>query len=394
MKTVAIFKMKHRFIKLFFLMLLGTLGTNNISLYAQSNCVCASCGVKCGSTHSSSCAYYSAAKTSTKSSSNYKADMNTMIVGTIFESLFSSLLSSNSAANQKAIEAQKQAAALAAQKAAEEQRIQEALAQAKYLKMMESYKLLEGSQSLGFKNLNSTSLEFKTLDGETEKMAANARNQFDNLSSIKTSDSTTIKSGTPFFGDTMPIIDIQNLVNPENDPMVVDLRKADTYVKEEIKKDSLQIVGLLRDKDANGEPIIQKLGCEKLTNQLNIYENQRAQMQKVLTLSASELSIWEEANRNALNNAAKDGIEYFTGILLERFTKRGEAADRLQNIYNKNADKMAKAGVNLKEVQAKIDRLKLLSTRGQLSELATNMNDWSTFMKDGMSSLVDRKSVV
>jgi hypothetical protein len=318
--------------------------------------------------------------------------MNTMIVGVVFESLLSSLFSSNTANNQNELEAQKQAAALAAQKAAEQQRIQEAIAQAKYNKMMESYKLLEGSQSLGFKSLNSTNLQFKTLDGETEKMAANARNQFDNLSSIKTSDSTTIKSGTPFFGDTMPIIDIQNLVNPENDPMVVDLRKADAYVKEEIKKDSLQIVGLLRDKDANGEPILQKPDCVKLTNQLKVYENQRAQMQKVLTLNYSELNVWEEANRNALNNAAKDGIEYFTGMLLERFAKRGQAADRLQNIYNKNADKMAKAGVNLKEVQAKIDRLKLLSTRGQLSELAANMNDWSTFMKDGMSGLVNNLS--
>lgn len=392
MKTLIKIKVKHSFKKLLFLVLLGTLGTNNISLYAQSNCSCASCGVKCGSTHTSSCAYYSVAKSSVKSSSNYKADMNTMIVGTIFESLFTSLLSSNTAANQKAIEAQKQAAALAAQKAAEEKRIQEALAQAKYHKMMESYKLLEGSQSLGFKNLNSTSLEFKTLDGETEKMAANARNQFDNLSNIKTSDSTTIKSGTPFFGDTMPIIDIQNLVNLENDPMVVDLRKADQFVKEQIKKDSLQIVTLLRNKEFNGGPIIQKPDCVKLANQLKMYENQRAQMQKVLNLSGSELNVWEEANQNALNNAVKDGVEYFTGMLFERFKKRGEAADRLQNIYNKNADKMAQAGVNLKEVQAKIDRLKLLSTRGQLSDLVNNMNDWTTFMKDGMSALLNNLS--
>jgi len=97
---------------------------------------------------------------------------------------------------------------------------------------------------------------------------------------------------------------------------------------------------------------------------------------------------WEATNRNALMNAAKDGIEYFTGNMLESLANRGKAAERLQRIYTGNAGKMAAEGVDILALEAKIRRLQLLASAGKTAEITSSINDWQTFVKDGMSALL------
>jgi hypothetical protein len=332
------------------------------------------------------------------SSSVSSANLNNMVIGAIFKSILTSKSSANSGNNQKELEAKQrkaelaaqQAAELAAQQAAEQQRINEEIAQSEYDKMMQSYKLLDGSQDLKTKTLNSTNLDFKTLDGDAETLATNARKQFEVTGTSPVSVSSLTGNATPFFGDTMPLENLQTLLNPENNPNVVDLRDAKKYVNEKSVKDSPGIVLLLRqyEPEGNGEAIIKKPDCIKLVKQLKGFTDQRQQFQKTIDLSQNELDIWETANHNALINAAKDGLEYFTGELLEGLTNRGKAADRLQQIYNKNVKQMAGEGINIAEVQAKIDQLRTISSAGQIAELTANINDWETFIKNGMSSLI------
>lgn len=115
---------------------------------------------------------------------------------------------------------------------------------------------------------------------------------------------------------------------------------------------------------------------------------QRNQFQKTLQSAQEQVTTWETANRNALLNAAKDGLEYFSGQILESLSKRGEAAARLQRIYDQKAGQMAKDGLDLVVIQAKIQRLRKLSSAGQITDFISSMSDWQTFMKDGISSLV------
>jgi hypothetical protein len=152
------------------------------------------------------------------------------------------------------------------------------------------------------------------------------------------------------------------------------------------------MVTLLRkyESEGNGEPIIPKPDCIKLRDQLKGYLNQREQFKKTIELSQSELKTWETANNNAMMNAAKDGLEYFTGELLQGLTNRGKAADRLQQIYNSKSRQMVQDGINVAEIQAKINRLRAISSTGQLADLTSNINDWGTFAKDGMSSIIKR----
>lgn len=313
-------------------------------------------------------------------------DINAMVVGTIFQGLLTSMFAPPASSNnaQEALAAQQKAAALAAQQAAELQRAQEAAFQAEHNKMMQSFKQLDGSQGVAFKNLSDASLAFKTLDDDPESLAADARKPFDTAAEPR--------PPTPFFGDTMPLKDIQFLVNPENDPRVVDLRNATTYVAKNLKNegDGSAPATKPRDGKANGKPITKAPDCAKLNRKLQGFITQRDKFSNTINLAQEQLTTWETANRNALLNAAKDGIEYFTGQLLEGVANRGKAADRLQRIYEKNAAQMAQEGVDIAAIQAKIQRLKMLSSAGKISELTSNIMDWQTFIKDGMSGLMSQ----
>jgi len=66
-----------------------------------------------------------------------------------------------------------EAIALAAQQAAY-QKANEAAAQAEHERMMKSYKQLDGGRNSGFKTLSDSDLDFKTLEGDMEAMAAGA----------------------------------------------------------------------------------------------------------------------------------------------------------------------------------------------------------------------------
>jgi hypothetical protein len=315
-------------------------------------------------------------------SGNVKA----MFVGALFEGMLTSLFETDTQSaksQEEALAAQQKAAALAAQQAAAFQRAQEAAFQAQHNKMMQSFKQLDGSQGVAFKNLSDASLAFKTLDDDAETLAANARKPFDTAAEPK--------QPTPFFGDTMPLKDIQLLVNPENDPRVVDLRNATAYVAKNLKNEGAPPApGTTKPRDgrADGKPITKAPDCAKLNQKLQGFLTQRDKFSNTINLAQEQLSTWQEANRNALLQAAKDGIEYFTGQLLERMDKRGEAAERLQRIYEKKAAQMAQDGLDVAVIQAKIERLKVFSSAGKIAELTGNINDWQTFIKDGMSALM------
>ena len=394
----------------FALLLLGLLAGAS-QLFAQavpsaSRPVCAYCGTSLpNGVHSPSCPYYAGAKTPAASSKSaphaHGPSMKAMVAGALFESLLGSVFADSSASEQQSLAAQQKAAALAAEQAArdsaqaaEAQRVQEAIAQAEYEKMMQSYKRLDGSQGTAFKQLSGSNLALKTLDGDAEMLAANARKPFDTASLMPPPAPADAGGATPFFGDTMPLEDIQLLVNPENDPRVVDLREAAAFVAANLKKDQEPLATGAKPsaKKGNGGPIIPPLDCAKLSAKLTAFVHQRAQFAKTVNMAQEQLATWENANQNALLNAAKDGMEFFTGQLLDGLAKRGEAAARLERITRKNAARMAQEGVDVAQLEAKIKRLRLLSTAGQVAELTNSIRDWQGFIKDGLSSLMAQLS--
>jgi len=317
--------------------------------------------------------------------------MKAMIATTVVESLLTAIFAPPVAPAQDAFAEQQKAAALAAQYLAQK-KAKEVKDQVAYERMMQSYKQLEEAGDLSFKTLSISDLTFKTLDGELEDIAAGARKPFDTPAEFKLPPPAATTDATPFFGGTMPLEDIQLLVNPENDSRVVDLRNAKTLVVDSLKNDSEKLAAAASQfvRDNDGQPTAKTPDCQNLAQRLNGYIDQRNKFHKTIIFAQEQLTTWEDANRNALVNAAKDGVEYFAGLYLDILKNRGLAADRLRRIYEKNASEMAQDGLDITEIEAKIARLKAMSAVGPFPDVANRANDWQTFIKDGMSGLLSQ----
>lgn len=315
------------------------------------------------------------------------AGMKAMIATTVVESLLTAIFSSPQNSQKDALAEQQKAAVLAAQYLAQK-KAREAQEQAAYEKMMQSYKQLEDAAEVQFKTLSDTSLDFKTLDGDMEALAAGARQPFDTASDFTLPPSESGGNPTPFFGDTMPTEDLQLLVNPENDPRVVDLRKAKTLIVDSLKTEAEQRAATAQPMDK--KPAMTAAECRSLSHKLSGYLDQRNKFHKTVLLAQEQLATWEDANRNALVNAAKAGVEYFAGLYLDVLKNRALAADRLLGIYERRAAEMARDGLDVKEIESKIRRLHTMSRIGNFSDVVSSANDWQTFIKDGMSGLINQ----
>lgn len=155
---------------------------------SAQNAVCVYCGIPLsaatrGSDHKPSCRYYSPPRSTTTNSSSSSSTSNkssskstveptsirpTNISGTVIETLIPFLLSSpdprHSEADEKAKTLEKER--LEAENA-EKKRIQDEIDQEKHDKLMESYKSLPGSSSVGFKSLpTSPGKDTRTTDTE------------------------------------------------------------------------------------------------------------------------------------------------------------------------------------------------------------------------------------
>jgi hypothetical protein len=108
----------------------------------------------------------------------------------------------------------------------------------------------------------------------------------------------------------VPLEDIRLLVDPENDPRVVDLRNTVTCVARSLKnKGSNPVAGAKpHNRKDNGKPITKAPDCGKLEQKLKGYITQRSKFQKAMNFAQEQLNTREDANRNAVLNAAN---EYF-----------------------------------------------------------------------------------
>ncbi len=356
------------------------------SVPEASKPVCAFCGALLpNGSHSTSCPYSAPGPKTGGPKHKHRygsGDTDAMVAGTLFETLLTAMFADNAAGEKEALAA-KQKAAEIARRQEELKRAKEAEDQAAFEKMMQSYKLLEDAPAVGYKTLSASDLEFKTLDGEMERLAAEARRPFDSDPGIEGA-----SGGTPFFGDRMPIEQIRLLVYPENDPDAVDLGNARNHVVENLKKDERMIKAAATPARPAAQERPTEAACATLSKKLDGFLAQRGKFQKTIDLAQEQLTTWQNANRNALLNAAKDGVEYFSGQLLEDLTRRGKAAERLQQIYERNAGQMAQDGLDTAAIAAKIKRLKELSSAGRISELTGNVKDWQSFIQNGVSALM------
>ena len=109
-------------------------------------------------------------------------------------------------------------------------------------------------------------------------------------------------------------------------------------------------------------------------------------------MAQQQVDEWQQANRQALLNQAKDGMEYFIGNYMEMLSNRGKAADRLLMAYGRNKQTMIRKGIDVAEIEARILRLKATGYVGDAAWMSGNVDAWQAFLKDGVSALVSQLS--
>lgn len=352
-----------------------------------SQAVCAYCGTRLpDGIHSSNCPYSASPADaggggagSVLSPKPKQPDMNSVIQGMFIMGVLDAVLNPPARHHENSdavLSAERQAEALRAQQATRAKAADSA-----------SFRLLQ-AQAAGYKGGSTGALGLKGVDDDLTAMAASAREPFDTAGEATgTSDDGQAEPSipTPFFGDTMSEADLRTLVEPENDPRVVDLREAQTYVVSSLKMEQ-------DEKQAPPETLAKPertaSECVALQKKLEGFLTQREKFAKTVDLASTEMESWQARNREALLNAAKAGVEQYLGNLLGYLSRRGAAADRLLGIYAKNATTMARDGVDVAALSEKMHALKRVSAAGQLATLTSQGQDWAGFMKDGLSALI------
>lgn len=347
----------------------------------------------------SNCPAHGTKASTPKSATVYSSQsVSDMVAGAIVGNLLSNLFAP---ADNRQQEAEEKARQLELQRIAWEQaekkRIQDAIDLANYNKLMRLYQPLPGAEN---SDLTPLPLDFNDLNGEAEQLSGNAGSQFDALKK-ETDFKSNIKAGTDFFGDENTVAPyIEKLTNPENDTVFADINKAVVELDKN-KKTDIQRVLSLKDFEpkGNGEPIKEnttKPPCDRteLIRKYNAHLSVRDKFFTNVSQTQTLLKEWEEKNNEIMMNAAKDGIKAFAGNYLDKyiakFEKRAEVASRLKGMLTKNKADMIKNGVDISAISAKIDKLQLFATCIELKELGSNINNWTAFVKSGMSDMIIR----
>jgi flagellar biosynthesis/type III secretory pathway protein FliH len=260
------------------------------------------------------------------SSSSVSASPGAMLTTGIMQMLLTKMLSPDPKQAQAEAAAKQAELDRIAAEAEIQRQIEAALEKERYDNMMKLYKPAPGSQSLEMKTLDSGApLDFKNLNGEAEQMSEDARRQFE--SSGNNNSIPEIKDGNDFFGIPVSSPDFQTLINPENDPNIVDLENADNYIKENIaKEESAKAESVKKDEAAQEKKELPEGYCANLQAKLSGFTETRAKFQKTINLTQTELSKWKAQNNDALWNAAKSGVSLVTDIFLKHLDLRKNSA--------------------------------------------------------------------
>lgn len=382
--------MKHntdwRLYKCFFsiiVILLFTVGTVAQQVPAASEAMCIGCNRsmsyinKYG--HGANCPYgpKKAASSGSGVVLSPSNNLNMMIAGTVMQSLLSSLFSGPSPQQQQQkLLQQQQQQQLLLQQQIQQQKIKDSIDNALYLKLKGSYKNVEGSQKLGFKNLN----------GDMETMSAAAREPFDAKLVIGGGDNNS--TATNFFGTKMPVADIQTLVYPEKDPVIVDVEKTNQYLKEKKREDSIKKADLEKQQVAK-----KSVECETLQKRYDSYVSQREKFQKTINLTDNELSEWKKKNTEALKNAAWSGLDVVLNTKVfgdvggfKKIEKRGEEAENIKQRLLPYMDQLRLKGVDvdnyLKTLNARIFNKNLIKSGEKFKDAA----EYDAFVRDGLQA--------
>lgn len=353
---------------------------------SSQNPVCAYCNRTpsqlASSGHASNCPYY--VKPAVKSSSiSSSSSMEMMVTTTILQSLFSSMMQSDQKKKkeeeQKKLLLQQQAQILMQQKQAEQKRLKDSVDKATYDKLMQSYKLQQGAEKLGFKK----------LDGDLETLSKEARDQFDGTSIGNTN--INASGGTPFFGTKMDSVQIKTLIYPDEDSIIKDINEADIFIKQNKISDSAKVASLKIDSTAKKTNVLGEkksvVECENLKLRLNNYLIQRDKFHKVIQTTQQELNEWKKKNNDAMWNAVQTGFDLAFSKFLDKIALRSAQAENVKDRLLKYQDVLRTKGVDV-DIYLEVLNTRIFTAANLAKDVSTfkDATDYDAFFRDALQT--------
>lgn len=255
-------------------------------------------------------------------------NISTEVAGALMQGLINNIFSTDTKAEQAKLEAEKLEQAKIAAAIAQQKKIDDAIAQQKHDELMQKIKPL---------STDNVDMDFKTLDGEAENLRKTANDQFE--PTPKDAELKTVSTATNFFGTNLSDPEINTLINSENDPMIVDLKNAETYIVGNLKTETTTEA---KKDEPEKKPETLSPECLKIKTKLDGFIKNRENFQKTINLTQTELSAWEEQNNKAFWNAVTDGIGSTSGLFIDYIKETRSSAGMLKKNIEIIQDKLIK----------------------------------------------------
>jgi hypothetical protein len=270
--------------------------------------------------HAPTCPYNPKSKTSpgVKSMPSTNDQIKVMVTGMIMQTLITNLFSPpvTTQKTQAQIQAEQQAQFDAMMEQTRQQKIRDSIALAKHNKLISEFKVMD----------KHADLDFKSIDGEMEILRADASSQFDKLGNLDFSKS--VNANEIDYYNNIPDSVINTVFEPDNDPMIVDLREAklglvDTNLLKNAKNEALK----KEDPKLKNDKKFDEEQCKSLEMKIARDIENRNKYEKTIDLTLSELDKWKEQNTGAMIDAYLEGLNFITDKFIKWSDKKREPAE-------------------------------------------------------------------
>ncbi|HUR67088.1 MAG TPA: hypothetical protein VMZ03_12130 [Chitinophagaceae bacterium] len=260
-----------------------------------------------------------------------------------------------------------------------QRQIKEAIALELHNRLMALYKKLPDYQQVTAKTLpgGNNNLGPKTFDGDKGDYMYKGVN-------------VNGPATNSFTDPNLSPQDIQTLIDPDSDPIIVDLRNAHELIVKNLKTDSERISLLpLPAPNANGEPIFQKQDCNELKNKLGGYLKNQADLKKTIDLTREQLNEWKEKNNKALWNAAEGGATFLFGKFFEHLAESRKNANNIKEWLVHFEKPMKAKGIDVDSYINLLDTKIINYTLTNWTNSFSRSMDWAIAVRDGSQSLAE-----
>ena len=170
--------------------------------------------------------------------------------------------------------------------------------------------------------------DVKTLDGDAETMRREAGELFDQ--STGSNRKIELSAGTDFFGTALSKPEISTLMEPDTDPVIVDVREAHTFVVQSLKQHEKAIKRMEPPKKEEKKEGVKKPDCGEMIAKYNRQIDDMKKFQKQTEFTKGQFDEWQQKNNAAFWATVVDGASFAFGEFFDYLKETRSGAENIK----------------------------------------------------------------